>query len=114
MQDPNAEVLPFYGFYNVKAQNGFSSYDTYGYLASYIESTKAQGEELREALKNELSEEEFQPLLEEQRAWIRKKEAEVEEAGKEVEGGSLYPLITYTIAADLTEERTYELYEMLK
>lgn len=146
MQDPDAEVLPFYGFYNVKAQNGFSSYDTYGYLASYIETTRAHAEEIRESLendtmsqgdmnvmaqelyetwdcalnrmwnelKNELSEEEFQALLEEQRAWIKKKEAEVQAAGKEVEGGSLYPLITYMVAADLTEERTYELYEWLK
>ena len=39
-------------------------------------------------LKAKLSEEEFQQLLCEQRVWIAEKEAAVEEAGKEVEGGS--------------------------
>ena len=38
----------------------------------------------------------------------------MEEAGKEVEGGSMYPLITNTKAAEITEERVYEFYELLK
>lgn len=146
MADPEAEYLPFYGFYNVKAQNGFSSYPIRELLTEYMESVKLYAGELRDSLqednlsqgdmnvmaqelyemwdsalnrlwselKEKLPEDEFQVLLEEQRAWIQKKETEVEEAGKEVEGGSLYPLITYTTAADLTEERVYELHEMLK
>lgn len=146
MADPEAEHLPFYGFYNVKAQNGFSSYPIQELLTEYMESVKLYAGELRDSLqednlsqgdmnvmaqelyemwdsalnrlwgelKEKLPEDEFQVLLEEQRAWIQKKETEVEEAGKDVEGGSLYPLITYTTAADLTEERVYELYEMLK
>lgn len=65
-------------------------------------------------LKSTLPEDEFAKLLEEQRAWIADKEARVAEAGKEVEGGSLYPLVTNTEAAAITEERVYELYEMLK
>ena len=65
-------------------------------------------------LKDELSEDEFAKLLEEQRAWIAEKERAVEEAGKEYEGGSIYGLIVYTKAADITEERVYELYELLK
>ena len=40
--------------------------------------------------------------------------AAVEAAGKEFEGGSIYPLIVNTEAAKLTEERTYKLYELLK
>lgn len=147
MVDPDATELPFYGLYNEKAQNGFSSYEvTEDSFAEYLDEMKGKAEEIRNSLqedslsqgdmnvmaadlykiwdevlnqlwsklKDELSEEEFQVLLEEQRAWIAKKEAEVEEAGKEVEGGSLYPLLTYTTAADLTEERVYELYELLK
>lgn len=65
-------------------------------------------------LKEELSEDEFAKLLAEQRAWIAKKEGAVEEAGKEYEGGSIYGLIVSMEAADITEERVYELYEMLK
>ena len=65
-------------------------------------------------LKDELSEDEFAKLLEEQRAWIGEKERAVEEAGKEYEGGSIYGLIVYTKAADITEKRVYELYELLK
>ena len=65
-------------------------------------------------LKEHLSEDEFKVLLEEQRAWIADKEAAVMEAGKEVEGGSLYALVVNMKAAELTEARVYELYEMLK
>lgn len=65
-------------------------------------------------LKNKLSEDEFAKLLDEQRAWVTDKEAAVEEAGKEVEGGSMYPLVVNSEGAKLTEERVYELYEQLK
>ena len=65
-------------------------------------------------LKERLSEDEFNVLLEEQRVWIADKEAAVKEAGKEVEGGSLYALVVNMKAAEITEARVYELYEMLK
>ena len=65
-------------------------------------------------LKNKLPEDEFAKLLDEQRAWVTDKEAAVEEAGKEVEGGSMYPLVVNSEGAKLTEERVYELYEQLK
>ena len=65
-------------------------------------------------LKERLPEDEFKALLEEQRAWIADKEAAVKEAGKEVEGGSLYALVVNMKAAEITEARVYELYEMLK
>ena len=65
-------------------------------------------------LKNSQSEEEFSKLLDEQRAWIEEKEKAVEEAGKEMEGGSLYTLVVNLEAASITEERVYELYELLK
>ena len=41
-------------------------------------------------------------------------EAAAEAAGKEFEGGSMYPLIVNTEAARLIEERVYKLYELLK
>ena len=65
-------------------------------------------------LKERLSDDEFKALLEEQRVWIADKEAAVKEAGKEVEGGSLYALVINMKAAEITEERVYELYEILK
>ena len=65
-------------------------------------------------LKARLTEEEFDRLLEQQREWIVDKETKVEEAGKEVEGGSIYPLIVNSEAAKLTEERVYELYELME
>lgn len=65
-------------------------------------------------LKNVLSEEEFEELRDEQRLWIAQKEEAVETAGKEFEGGSLYPTIVNTEAAGITEKRVYELYELLK
>lgn len=65
-------------------------------------------------LKDQMSEEEFTVLLDEQRAWISEKEAAVKEAGKEVEGGSMYSLVVNMKAAEITEERVHELYELLK
>jgi len=60
-----------------------------------------------------LPENEFAELAEAQRAWLLEKEQAVEEAGREVEGGSVYPLVVNMEAAQLTQERVYELYEML-
>ncbi len=65
-------------------------------------------------LKLSLSEEEFSKMQDEQHAWIAEKEKSVEEAGKEAEGGSLYSLVVNMEAAKITEERVYELYELLK
>lgn len=70
--------------------------------------------ELWGKLQDSLPEDEFDELLDEQIQWIEDKENAVEEAGKEVEGGSMYPLITNTKAAEITEERVYEFYELLK
>ena len=64
-------------------------------------------------LKNSLPEEEFAQLLDGQRTWIDAKEKAVEEAGKEVEGGSMYLLVVNSEAARITEERVYELYDMI-
>ena len=65
-------------------------------------------------LKAGLSEDEFAVLLDEQRDWIAEKERAVEEAGKEVEGGSMYSMVVNSKAAELTEARVYEIYALLK
>ena len=64
-------------------------------------------------LEKSLAEEEFAHLQEEQRTWTANRETLSKEAGKEAEGGSLYPLIVNMEAARLTEERVYELCELL-
>ena len=61
-----------------------------------------------------LPEDVFADLQEEQLEWIEEKENAVEEVGKDFENGSLYILVVNSEAADITEERTYELYELLK
>lgn len=48
-------------------------------------------------------------ILEEQRAWIKNKEKEIEFAGSECEGGSIQPLIRNTKASELTRIRCYEM-----
>ena len=68
---------------------------------------------LWDQLKASLPEDEFSRLLEEQRQWISDKEQAVAAAGKEVEGGSIYPLVIYGEGANWTEERTCQLYELL-
>lgn len=63
---------------------------------------------------NVLPEEEWNALTEAQNAWMESTETAVEAAGKDWEGGSMYPLIVNMEAASLTEARVYEIYEMLK
>lgn len=144
MEDPEAETLPFYGLYNVKEQNGFSSYDTGAHveedialLEEWAKTLKdlLENEELTQAemnetsaelyatwdsalnilwneLKEELPDDEFSKLLDEQREWIKSKEEAVAKAGAEYEGGSMYSLVVNMEAADITEKRVNELYEM--
>jgi uncharacterized protein YecT (DUF1311 family) len=144
MEDPEAETLPFYGLYNVKEQNGFSSYDTGAHveedialleewaktLKDLLENEDLTQAEMNEAsselyatwdsalnilwneLKEELPDDEFSKLLDEQREWIKAKEDAVVKAGAEYEGGSMYSLVVNMEAADITEKRVNELYEM--
>lgn len=64
-------------------------------------------------LKDTLSKDEFEDLLNEQRLWIKEKEKAVEEAGAEMAGGSMEPLLRNLKAAQMTEKRVYALYELL-
>ena len=65
--------------------------------------------ELWKNVKSTLDEEKWDNLLEEQRTWIAEKEAAVKQAGEEVGGGSLAPLVANQRAAKLTRLRVYEL-----
>ena len=65
-------------------------------------------------LQDRLPDEAFDELLDAQLTWIEDKESAVEAAGKDYEGGSLYPLVTSQEAARITEDRVYELFELLK
>ena len=69
---------------------------------------------LWDELKNNLSEEDYSNLLEEQRKWVLEKENAIETKASEFSDGSIYFLIVNEEAARLTEERTNELYEILK
>jgi len=64
-------------------------------------------------LKEVLPKEEMDRLTREELDWIREKEAAVEAAGAEVEGGSIYPAVVNGTAAQLTRERVYVLLEYL-
>lgn len=64
-------------------------------------------------LKNELSEDEIAPILEEQRAWIERKEKNVIGAGFSAYGGTLRPLLESSKAEEMTRVRAYVLAEYL-
>ena len=66
------------------------------------------------AVKSTLPEDDFLKLLDEQRLWIAEKEEAVKKAGEAYEAGSIYYLIVNTEAAEITEERVYELLALLK
>ena len=151
------EGLPFYGLYNEKQQEGFSSSVRSGGMAEEATGAEAahdwavqigekalaaqeKADQLEEEIKNAQSQadmnglsgelykvwddalneiwgiltehmdsEEMDRLTEEERLWIQQKEEAVQEAGADVEGGTLYPLVTNEKAAELTRERVYEL-----
>ncbi len=65
-------------------------------------------------LEANLSESDMEVLRKEEREWIAFKEAEVQAAGQECEGGSIQPLVEAMTAADLTKTRVYELAEYAK
>lgn len=65
-------------------------------------------------LKELLPEDEMKQLTTEELEWIKEKEASVAEAGAEMEGGSMQPLLENSEAARLTRIRVYELAEYLK
>lgn len=58
-------------------------------------------------LSDELDAETKAKVLEEQRAWIKQKEARVKGAGMEVNGGSLQPQLENTVAEEITRARAY-------
>jgi len=60
-----------------------------------------------------LDAETMEALTEEQLRWITEKEAAMQEAGAEYEGGSMYALVVNNKAAELTRLRVYELAEYL-
>jgi len=65
-------------------------------------------------LKANLDPETMAQLTDEEIAWIIEKEAAMEEAGKECEGGSIYPCIVNGVATEYTRERVYVLAEYAK
>lgn len=69
---------------------------------------------LWEALKQTLDAESMDALTQEQLDWIAMKEAAVKEAAAEYEGGSLYPTVRDSKAAQLTRTRVYELIKLFE
>ena len=65
-------------------------------------------------LEANLNEVDMEVLRKEEREWIAFKDAEVQAAGQECEGGSIQPSVEATTAADLTKARVYELAEYAK
>ena len=65
-------------------------------------------------LEANLNEADMEVLRIEEREWIAFKDAEVQAAGQECEGGSIQPSVEATTAADLTKARVYELAEYAK
>ena len=56
-------------------------------------------------LRNTLEEKEMDELTEEQKQWIKEKEASVRAAGADFEGGSMQPMLEYSTGSDITKKR---------
>lgn len=70
--------------------------------------------ELWGELKETLDEEAMNQLVDEELAWIDDKEARMQDAAAQYEGGSLSEMARYTTGAELTRERAYVLAGMLQ
>lgn len=141
------EELSFYGLYNVRSEEGFSSNvyveqslsERIAMEIAFAEEQEKEVEKKQEAattqmemnesademyrlwddtlnivwrlLEADLDTEDMEALRKEEREWIASKDAEVQAAGLENEGGSLQPLIEAMKAAELTKARVYELAE---
>ncbi len=139
--DSADQELSFYGLSNEPQQNGFSSYDEIAVLRKAVAAAEKQEAELMDAvtqgdmnidsynryelwdgllnriwqaLMDRMTGEKKQQLINEELAWIQEKEQAVTEAGKEVEGGTLYPTITNATAANWTRNRVYTLMNLLE
>ena len=139
------EELSFYGLYNVRGEQGFSSAvykeqslsERIAMEISFAEEQEKEVEKKQEAAvtqpeMNESAEEmyrlwddtlnivwklleanldtaDMEALRKEEMEWIASKDAEVQAAGLENEGGSLQPLLEAMKAVELTKARVYEL-----
>lgn len=65
-------------------------------------------------LESELDEEAMEKLRVEEREWIACKDAQVEAAGQEYEGGSMQSMTMSLKAAEMTKDRVYELVEYVE
>lgn len=65
-------------------------------------------------LETNLNEADMNVLRKKEREWIAFRDAEVQAAGQECEGGNIQPLVEAMKAADLTKARVYELAEYAK
>ena len=65
-------------------------------------------------LKSTLSSSEFNKLQKDELAWIKEKEAAIEEAAADWAGGSGEPMIRNSVATDYTKERCYYLISLVK
>ena len=92
-----------------EGQNALSQADMNGLSGEIYRVWDDALNEIWGILTEHMDPEEMERLTEEERIWIRGKEAAVQEAGADVEGGTLYPLVTNGKAADLTRKRVYEL-----
>ena len=95
-------------------QNAMSQYDINYYSGQLYKLWDDQINVLWQHLKKKLPKAEMDALTAEQKEWIKEKEAAIEEAGKEWEGGSGQPMAEYTAGWTMTEERVYELAEYMK
>lgn len=67
-----------------------------------------------DAIKLVKSDSEFTKIKEEQRAWIKDKEKQIQEAGEQYQGGSMRSMTESLKGAELTKKRVYELTEYLE
>ena len=62
---------------------------------------------------DKIDEDRKQALLEEQRAWVKRKEAYISEAGSEFAGGTMQPFLENSAGKSYSRKRCYELAEIL-
>ncbi len=103
-----------YNFYLEKVQDAYTTMEMFENANNRYRVADDCLNELWRVLKYNVSEEKFQIILEEQREWIKTKEAAGENAAADFEGGSFAPVSRMDIMADETMARCGILCEYIK
>lgn len=103
-----------YEYYSEKLSSAETTMDMVNYTGTMCELSDDCLNYIWNLIRYNVAKEEFDAILNEQRAWITEKETKAQEAANEYEGGTIATVNYNSVLADMTMTRCEELVEYLK